>query len=241
MKSILKKSIFVFLLSFFLLVQPIQAGNMNDLLMNSIVSNDMKMIQTALVNGANVNYIDPDPMWSTTPLLSAIKRENLTLIKLFLSKGADPNLSVGEGIKQKVPIIQALPSRDVTARTKNVQIMQALIDAGANINATGYNGVTPLILAVSDGSQEPYFIQFLLSKGADVRQTDSMQATPLMNLAATTYNRKNIQAQITIAKMLLQAGADPSAKDLREKNALAYAIDSKSNELIKMLLPLTKE
>ena len=101
MKSILKKSIVVFLLSFFLPVQPIQVGNMNDLLMNSIVSNDIKMIQTALVNGADVNYIDPDPMWSTTPLLSAIKRENLTLIKLFLSKGADPNLSVGEGIKQK--------------------------------------------------------------------------------------------------------------------------------------------
>ena len=212
MKSILKKSALLFLLSFFLLIQPIQAGNMNDLLMNSIVSSDMKMIQTALLNGANVNYIDPDPIWSTTPLLSSIKRENLTLIKYFLSQGADPNLSVGEGLKQKVPIIQALPPRDVISRTKNVQIIQALIDAGANINATGYNGATPLILAVSDGSQEVYFIQFLLSKGADVNQPNSMKATPLMNLAATTYNRKNTQAQISIAKMLLQAGADPAAK-----------------------------
>lgn len=241
MVKMLKIGLLVFCLSFSL-TQQVYAGTMNDLLLDSIEANNPKMIETALANGADINYIDPTPMGSATPLLIAIRNENLPLVKYLLQKGADPNLMIGQNLRLEVPLLRAMPRMGVITKNTNMQLMQALIDAGASINVKGFNGITPLIKAVSDRGQEPYFINFLLSKGANVNLADESGTTPLMKLAATSscYTKKT-SGHITIAKMLLQAGADPSAKDLQGKNALSYAIDSKSSEMINLLLPITKE
>jgi N-acyl-D-amino-acid deacylase len=48
-----------------------------------------------------------------------------------------------------------------------VDLVQALLDAGANVNARDGRGMTPLMLAVATNHQNPAVIRLLLGRGAD--------------------------------------------------------------------------
>ena len=48
-------------------------------------------------------------------------------------------------------------------------MIKALLDAGANVNASDGRGMTPLMLAVATNHQNPAVIRLLLARGADVR------------------------------------------------------------------------
>jgi ankyrin repeat protein len=49
----------------------------------------------------------------------------------------------------------------------------------------------------------------------------------------------NPQEKLILAKLLLNAGADPAMRDAQGKTALQYAIDSGFNEMINLLLPIS--
>lgn len=77
----------------------------------------------------------------------------------------------------------------------NVDAVQTLILAGANVNNTGETGRTPLFAAIMNGSSE--VIKLLLEQGADPLITDEEGQTPLM-FAKNILPQENSEKTIII-------------------------------------------
>jgi ankyrin repeat protein len=81
----------------------------------------------------------------------------------------------------------------MSARRGTTRIAEALLGAGADIEARDKNGETPLRRAVNCGQER--MVCLLLSRGADPRSTDKNGRTP-MDAARSENVRKLIATRI---------------------------------------------
>ena len=162
---------------------------------NKLTSVDI--INNLLEHGANVNAqlvkMQPyrtkldrgdDTMLTTgtTPLLRAAKAGDAEIVKLLLSKGADPKLATRFGI---TPLMAAAGlgthEEDTTGRKKTqeeaIASIQLCLGAGADINAADRQGQTALHGAAQWGFDQ--VVQYLADHGAKVDVKDSKGRTPL--------------------------------------------------------------
>ncbi len=100
------------------------------------------------------------------------------------------------------------------------------LDAGADPNAAGAGGLTPLHLAVHDATR----IELLLEHGAEVDARTEYGATPL--ILAAWYDAPDTWA----VQQLLAAGADPNARTQDGMTPLLRAVRSNKLELVPLLL-----
>lgn len=155
------------------------------------------------------HYIQSRDYLGTTPLLTAIGFDNLELVRFLLDRGADPNVAVDDGYTCLLTAVES----DADA---SVDIVAALMAAGADIHQTGTNGWTPLHMAAACGHVEK--ARRLIDAGAKVNHRTEIdgQETPLM-AAAFTGRPETVQ-------LLLDHGADPSMRDtIQNRTALGIA------------------
>ena len=88
------------------------------------------------------------------PLMQAIEKGDLSLVKKLINKGASLNAELFNGMK---PIHEA-------AASGHADIAQYLLSKGADVDSKMINGITPLFIAIE--SQHPEVAKVLLSKGA---------------------------------------------------------------------------
>lgn len=100
------------------------------------------------------------------------------------------------------------------AEMGQLQAAQALLAAGAQINAQGNGGVAPLHIAVQRNDLP--MASLLISNKADVNLRSAIGATPLM-LAAAAGKMPDM------VKLLLSSGADPRLRDRYGNTALILA------------------
>lgn len=162
------------------------------------------------------------------------------------------------------PQSQDLYNRCLTlaAEDGTLPIVQYLVDQGANVNNQSFYGETPLINAVR--SMQAPVVTYLLSKGAlanqasdyyretplsiSIQNGDLASATALLNAGAninakdryqrTPFLSAVISGQVSLARLLAQRGADLQAKDNRGREALHYAAENRSPEMMNYLLSL---
>lgn len=106
-----------------------------------------------LDNGATVDLLSDNLRF---PITYAIISRNLSMVKLLLARGADPNSKAGE--EGFTPISYAA---DADAGV----IIQLLLDNGADIDAQPTTGATALYFAAMYGNQNA--IEVLVGNGAD--------------------------------------------------------------------------
>ena len=109
------------------------------------------------------------------------------------------------------------------------ELLQALIDAGADINRTCH-GATPLKWLCRRMNEEnrergKNLVKWLLEHGADPNVCDSYGESPLM--AARTAS---------VCRMLLRHGAKASLADRSGLTALHFAVDRGRDEIVPLLL-----
>jgi truncated hemoglobin YjbI len=90
------------------------------------------------------------------------------VVRLLVQAGADVNACGG---------VKACTALHMAARRGNVAVAEALIEAGANLEARDDGGDTPLRRAVNCG--QPEVAALLLSRGADLHSRGSRGLTPL--------------------------------------------------------------
>src|SRR5262249_35788187 len=76
------------------------------------------------------------------------------------------------GIGKQTPLIWAAP-------TGSPELIRALIDAGANVNAQDIQGMSPLMLAVASENQDVAVVKVLLQSGANVNARSARGETAL--------------------------------------------------------------
>ena len=106
-----------------------------------------------------------------SPLHHAVRHDHLSMCKILLKHGADPNLFSSFGD------CDAGPLHDV----KSGAICKLLLDAGAEVNAIGNSGNTALMMAAGRGNAR--IVRMLLKAGADptIYDTDGLIGQILEN------------------------------------------------------------
>ena len=90
-----------------------------------------------------------------SPLHHAVRHDHLSMCKILLKHGADPNLWQSCGDCDMGPLHEV----------KSAAICQLLLDAGAEVNAIGNGGNTALMMAAGRGNAR--IVRMLLKAGAD--------------------------------------------------------------------------
>ena len=124
-----------------------------------------------------------------TPLQAAVLEEYPAMVALLLQFKGDAKAKSESGHPL---VLDAL---------SNAEILQALLEAGADANARYENGPHALILAA--GNDNPAAVELLVKHGADVNVRDDQGRTPL-EIAAERGGKKSVE-------LLLNAKADANA------------------------------
>ena len=139
-----------------------------------------------------------------SPLIDAVKANDVTAVRALLDKRADVNTVQPDG----TTALHWAVEQDA------VEIVPLLIRAGANVKATNRYGATPLWLASLNGNATT--IEMLLEAGADPSAASDEGETALMVAART--------GKIEAVNRLLARGADPNVKEQwRGQTALMWA------------------
>lgn len=203
----------------------------------------LEVAKALLEAGAKVNHQGND---GNTPLLLAVDDENIEMVKALLAVGADANISnqkddfplyIAELDSQSNEIFLLLlkhanvDKRNEAGNTtlifsamncENFENLEALIQAGADVNAQCAEGYTALMWACSKPA-EAKFIELLLKHGA---------RTEIKNYNGQTALHRAVCTKKTTAlvELLIKADADINAKDSRGYSPLLYAVDTTYNE-----------
>ncbi len=138
----------------------------------ALVTGDLKTAESLLSAGLNPDSRD---RFGRTLLINAATFGDNNIASLLLTYHADPNAPT-----KRKPNADQFPATPLqcAARTGNLQMAGLLIDAGAEINATGGEaGSTPLSFAVRFSHLD--MLRLLIEKGADVNVRDAEGASPL--------------------------------------------------------------
>ena len=219
------------------------------------------VVSKILDEGLNVN--SADPYYKQTPLMYACRRGQSATVAKLLERGADVNQrsqrdsvalfeAVDNGAFETVELLLARKELDVNAihpwrsnRTAlmlaaqdgKLQIFGALLDQpGVRLDQKDLQGNTALSISSFAGQSD--IVESLLQHGGiDLNSPNSLGSTALMLAAIAKGSRKEIEAKILIAELLLMQGADSSVKDHEGGGtAILRAVDAGNEAMVKLLI-----
>ncbi|KAL8668604.1 MAG: hypothetical protein Q9168_006772 [Polycauliona sp. 1 TL-2023] len=173
--------------------------------------------KTLIAHGADVHF------GTTPPIGHAVMSNNVGVVEVMLQAGADANTVCNEPhtIRRPEPLLLQVArasfcTRGGTSsenRADAERIVELLLDAGADVGVISEDG-TPLFIEVikAHGVISPF-----LSRGVDMEMRDAKGMTPFLTACAACIPEETLQR-------MLEAGADPLAKDNEGKTAMHHTI-----------------
>lgn len=197
-------------------------------------------LQALIDAGADLNVVSNT---GTTALATAIQHGYLEAVKLLLAKGADPNLScqsIDSWMLQNPELQDHYRERfdktmplNLAAAFGRFEMVQTLLDAGADPGCIDEKGRTALKIAIKEGHQD---IVTLLKK------TGAPDTPEVMEHPSDTLLGAAKKGHLELLSSALAAGADPNASQVsagrqrREKTALMFAAERGHLDVVKRLL-----
>jgi ankyrin repeat protein len=188
----------------------------------------------AVAAGIGRNRNQPSDGGQLTPLVYAVRANDLESVKVLLDAGADINQTTGYGWS---PLL-------VATQNRYYALGKYLLDRGANPNLGNKGEWVPLYLAtdnrniesgdypVRKGDMEHLdFIKLLIAKGANVnaRLKDSTETRTVFTNqwldenGATAFLRASQSGDVELMKLLLANGADPKINTVLNVSPLHVA------------------
>ncbi|MEI0549047.1 ankyrin repeat domain-containing protein [Brachyspira intermedia] len=177
-----------------------------DELMNAISKGDMKALEKLIKDDTDLNK----QYDKITPLGLAAARNDKTMVKFLVEKGADINLEDGYGY---TPLIKAMKYR-------NIDLAKNIIDLKADLNAvcsaTGDTPLTYLVREVWFGTDLCYY---MIKNGADVNKKNDNGDTPLIVAV------QNVVGSYGMLGVIINMGADYNIKNKEGKTAMDIVME----------------
>jgi ankyrin repeat protein len=155
-----------------------------------------KVVSLLLDSGASVEAANHN---NTTPLFFAVANGRAEATRVLLAHKADPNC------KSALPNGSFSYPVELAAGSKNSEILKLLLDAGAKPESSPNDPYRPLFIAIANNAVDA--VQLLLQHGADPNHPGGNNALPPLHTVLIDGRDKRM------APLLLDKGADPSAKD----------------------------
>ena len=133
---------------------------------SAAVYGNVRAVSEAIASGIDVNAINPG---GSTALYNACWHRKMSVVRILLEAGADPNLKPDDGIGN-TPLMEYL-------HDDCIETFRVLIKAGADVNGKNNQDITVLMMAVSCPNIEA--VRLLLEGGADVNAQNCIGNTAL--------------------------------------------------------------
>ena len=206
------------------------------------------VVQVLIDAGADIETKNCD---GRSPLHLASILGELTTVKMLVKAGADVRatdaerdtcltLAAYDGHTDTVRYLVGLPEVDLNhqdsnnftalhfaVQEKRADVVQVLIDAGADIETKDDEGRSPLLLASIEG--ELTTVKTLVEAGADVRATDAERDTCL-TLAAHFGHTETVRYLVGLPEV------DLNHQEYRNFTALHFAVQEKHGDLVQVLI-----
>ncbi|KAL9614732.1 MAG: hypothetical protein Q9167_000801 [Letrouitia subvulpina] len=189
-------------------------------------NNSLAALQLLLEAGANIHVsVTRHGKAGCTPLQVAARQNHKDVVRMLIENGADVN--------NKASIDGS--ALYVASENGYIEIMQQLLDSGANLSArdlrSGATSLTPLQIASKCGHESA--VRLLLDHGADSTEYDEsfIEYTSALEMALTEGN-------VAIIELLLERGANTSEKENSPALYWALQIASENNHetIVELLL-----
>jgi ankyrin repeat protein len=167
-------------------IEFLTQGKGETALMLAVRSRDNRTVNLLLERGADVNAAGST---GATALTEAISARNAEAVKVLIRRGAHVNFAFGRG--SITPLIWA-------SFQECPEIVEILLDAGADVNAKDALGSTALVWAAMSERDDTQTVSLLLKAGADVNVKTAMAEMPL------TWAQR--RGKTEIVKLLENAG-----------------------------------
>jgi len=175
-----------------------------------------EIVKILISKGFDVNGIQPGEV--LLPLTSATLTGSKEMVALLLDNGAEINkLPRSEG---------GSPLYYVAGIGQNPEILEFLIERGADPNLKSREGETPLSFAVRSGQTK--MVEILLANKVECNCRTPDWRTPL--------HQACLEGFLEIAILLINAGADVNARDCEGWTTLHFAVQKGIPETIAVLL-----
>jgi ankyrin repeat protein len=202
-----------------------RSGQKCDALIAAIVSGDVNEIGEALKEGADANCVDKA---GVPALIVAVSHRKNDAVKLLLSNGANPNTTYHNPEQE----MNRAPAIVFPAANGDVDILNSLLSAGADVDGHDSTGATALMAAAVMGNDK--IVEVLLERGAKIEARDESGYTPLM--FASNAKLAPTAGRLRAVKALLAKGAQVNAKDKSGSTPLMFAAQDGDDEVVKVLL-----
>jgi len=126
-------------------------------------------------------------------MILAVRTNNINKVNNLIEQGADINFHDSR--------MEGVTALHEASRKGNVEILNFLLQNGADIHSMNHNGFTPLHIAAYCG--ENMTVSTLIKNGADVNAKAKENLTPLHTAA--------VRGNIDTVELLINNGADPLA------------------------------
>jgi len=184
-------------------------------LLDAVTSNDAERAERLLQSGTSA---DPGGAEESTALYLASNLGSAAIVRALLTHGADPN-RVSGGADEGLPLC-------VAAAGDRVEVMEALLAAGAEVSGQEAGGWTALLWAAANGRADA--VRTLLAAGASPEEANESGETAL-TLAAR-------RGALGVVRTLLEEGAEADRPDGDGDTPLSIAYDWLGTQLENALL-----
>jgi ankyrin repeat protein len=183
-----------------------------------------KIVELLLEKGADVRAVDKETGQSALYFARFRSHDKVAdLLEQHLAETKPPLPSPKPALAEKGKLNTQLLK---AAAEGKLELVEKLLENGANINARRADGSTPLISALY--CSHPKCSKLLIEKGSDINAKDNVDWTPLLNA---------IDSNLTeVALILIEKGADINAQSKDGKTPLLIARQKKNKEIISRLL-----
>jgi ankyrin repeat protein len=186
-----------------------------------ILDGNLAIIEELLRAGIPVNAKDPK---NNTALIYAIKRNQKDVVRSLISHGAKVNIRCGD--KGMTPLITAIN------HTKDQEMIDIIIEAGAKITTRESHGFPPLAFAAVSNLKQ--VVQHFLNNGVDVNtRVGPRNSTTLIDLVID--NEEEDRNLVNMIDFLLCSGANPEIRDDDNKSAIDYAKEQNNKKILHLL------